>query len=313
MKKLVAMMFAMSFMCLGCKQSGEIDISLKLKKNDAFKVIVESVSTVDQEYHGRENRAQNKQTIVYVLKVDSLLSEGNYIVAMQYTTLSQGTPQSYDQNSGYVDIAHVLNQIITGKTFYLTITPQWKVIDVSGINVIRQEMFDTLMQNVLYKVNVTQLFPTIDEFLSESYSTENFKRMFQYLSGAFPDRPVSIGSRWKTYDILSTTGLQQKMRTEYQLKEVQNGRIRIAMKMRLKQVFTKVSKEQQIESEEEVKGTQEGDVYLEQGRCCMKETIFSQNMKGTTKMKVTSNGQIKVMKYPTTINIETTMTTVELF
>ena len=103
---------------LVCCQSNAIDISLNLKKGDSFKVSLITDSEIDQVINGQKNKTTSKMTIIAVQNIDSVLSNGDYLIAMRYDLLHNEMKQSLVQNPQQDELSQVLNKVMVGKTFW---------------------------------------------------------------------------------------------------------------------------------------------------------------------------------------------------
>jgi hypothetical protein len=108
--------------------SGEVDISLKLKKGDSFRFSIITNSNIMQEMNGQKNETNSKMTLITVQTVDSVFSNGDYLVAMHYDSLQNEIANSLMQNKQQDELSQILNKTIIGKKFYMRITPNGRCL-----------------------------------------------------------------------------------------------------------------------------------------------------------------------------------------
>ncbi len=291
-------------------QSGEVDISLKLKKGDSFRFSIVTNSNIMQEMNGQKNETTSKMTLITVQTVDSVFSNGDYQIAMYYDSLQNEIANSLIQNKQQDELSQILNKTIVGKKFYMRITPKWKVLDISGVDEMMHNMLDKIMENEQFKANA-QVKPMMEEFFKKNLSKDNFTKMFQHISGAFPDAPVKVGSTWN-HDIVIDVGIAPiNMKNIYRLKKIEDGRLIIALESSvIKNEKAEPTKIGPVEMRLQMEGTQTGDIILDSKNCWMKEMALDQKMDGTMKMKVAKGDQIQEMNIPMEIKTKVLMATI---
>lgn len=291
MKTLALFVSILSIVMLSC-QSQKTDISLKLKQHDSFKFRLDSRTEVDQEMDGEKNTTIGRIYLIAVQTVDTVYADGSYLISMYYDSLENVVDHSLSQDTASDPLSELLGNVMVRKAFYMRVTPKWQILDVMGLDIILKRMMDEMMASEQVKANAEQMKPVLEKLFAEQFSKEKFVKMFQTVSGAYPAKPVKAGDKWD-YDEWIDVGMAAvKTTTQYELKEVENGLLKI-------QVKTNVNNNDSVppttpgslEMKWDIKGIQEGEMILDSSNCLMSGTVLQQEMAGTMQMISGENEQ----------------------
>ena len=111
------------------------------------------------------------------------------------------------------DIFSTIMGYMTGKSFYMDLSKNWKIKEVRGTDSIFAGIFD--------------LFPSIPEDkkqqikeqMKQSFGEKTFKGNIQMTATTFPDTKIGKGDKWKTSSILESS-MTSNIETEFELKDI---------------------------------------------------------------------------------------------
>ncbi|MDG5814023.1 DUF6263 family protein [Chitinispirillales bacterium ANBcel5] len=293
----------------------QIDISLRLNKGDSYKVKVVSTSNIEQSIEGQTFDVESEMVTIATQTVDSVFDDGTYLISMKYDSLheeTKSTSMPYLNEFGEDAASEMINEVLVGKKFYFRLTPKWKIVDISGVDEIMQGVIGAVLDQEEYKDQALELYPVIEEFLSQIVSEEALVEMFQHVSGAFPDEPVAVGSKWDQSVSLNLGMAAMDVVTHYSLEEISAERIVLDFKSR-------VSKSDDIptinlgpaEMKLSMEGEQNGKMVLDPVTFWPVKTTLEQDLAGDAEMVIPGMEGTGGMKIPMSTKTKTIMTTVE--
>jgi hypothetical protein len=179
------------------------------------------------------------------------------------------------------------------------------VLEISGVEEMMSNMLNTMMENEQFKSNA-QVKPMMEEFFKKNLSKDNFTKMFQHISGAFPDTPVKVGSTWN-HDIVMDVGIAPiNMKNNYRLKKIEDGRLIIALESSvIKNEKAEPTKIGPVEMLLQMEGTQTGDIILDSKNCWMKEMALDTGK--TSDLKVEIPVQLDKSVFDDSFNVHYTL------
>jgi hypothetical protein len=208
-----------------------------------------------------------------------------------------GNSSHYDsKDSGSSD--DIMSKVMGGfvnKSFKMKISPQMRVLEISGMSEIISSFFDS--------VDVPEFTKnTIKEQFSKQYGDEAIKESFQTSFMMFPDKPVGVGDSWNE-TIELTKSFPIKINISYTVKERKDGKMTIALKSEI-ETNKETSKTDigNAQMEYKMSGTQDGSIVVDEATGWIVNSKINQKINGT--MVITGEGQT----LETPLNIDGTIT-----
>lgn len=104
------------------------------------------------------------------------------------------------------------------KSFFMKVDPAGKVLQISGLTEMANDMINGLQLD-------DNLRPMVQQAFTQQFNEENLKQMFKQAFEIYPDKPVSEGDTWSK--TVSMKAIQMNSNTEYRVKSISNGTVLI--------------------------------------------------------------------------------------
>ena len=105
---------------------------------------------------------------------------------------------------------------IKGKSFFMKVDAAGKVVQISGLSEMANDMISGLHLD-------DNLRPMVQQAFTQQFNEENLKQLFKQAFEIYPDKAVGEGDTWSK--TVSMKAIQMNSNTEYKVKSIQNGTI----------------------------------------------------------------------------------------
>lgn len=184
-----------------------------LQEGKAYEMEMKMKTTTSQEVNGMKMDMNMGMTgaITYLVKAKT---DAHFDIEMSYTKLEMemespmGKMVASSENSDENDIFSKTMAVMKSSPFHLKMTPQGKVIEVTGLDKLYESMFNAIPQ--LPEEQRMQLVGQI----KQAFGEEVLKDQLGAAMAAFPENPVSKGDSW-TISTDIDAGFSMKINTIY--------------------------------------------------------------------------------------------------
>lgn len=241
------------------------DFKLILKKGDNYYITVTNDEKITNDNGQQKMSVRQINKISYNFDITDIDDYGNYNVKIKIKNVqkslevSNGKKVEFNSNSpkGENETADIKSlRSLIGKTYFLTLTPYGKVIEVKGN--------DKLMGDVVKESGVDdKTKDALKMALSQEFGSESiiryYERIFNYIDG----NRHKVGDKWqKVYDI--NIGLPLKVVSHYSLTNATNDNFVISMDAKLRNPAGKQKQEvQNFIVTSDISGKQSGKILLD--------------------------------------------------
>lgn len=223
-------------------QGQKINLAFNLQQGKEYKLVVNTKTTIIQEFNGQKSNMVMGVKGSMLYKVDSV-NPSDYDLEVQYESLSMAMdlPQGkIEFNSAKNDEQDVLSTILSGMVgnpFHVTMSKNGKILEVKNFESTFEPFFEDLPhmrddQKEQFKAQINKAF-----------GAEALKSSIEMATAFFPEQPVNKGDKWTVKTKLET-GMAGLMTTEYELTELGSNYVKI----RGNSVIVTEDKEAYIES-----------------------------------------------------------------
>jgi hypothetical protein len=296
-----------SVLLSGCALFGgskAIELSLKLKPGDVYSLETINDQYIQQTVMGSEQNIDQTIGYTYRQEIKSLTEDGNYQVQVTYDRVifEQEGPMgniAYDSEDPPEQIpAPALGYAaMVDKSFELVMSPRGKVIDVSGVDAMLDQIFDEVAEQ-------QPLNPQMRESLKQQMGEEGIKNNLGGLTNFYPDNPVKVGDHWQVVqDRAGMTALH--LETDYVLAKVEDGVLSLGAKSEISPVADAPPTQMgSMELSYALSGQQSGTLRVDQETGLLQVGSLVQNLSGDIKM---TGGPAGEMEWPILIETKITM------
>ena len=288
-KRIIILLFLSVFLIalVSCSAGNQkYDFKLKYKVGEVYELETVIDSKITQVIFGNSIEIDQKITMIYQQTIEEVDADGNMLINMKYTTVK------FNQKSAALEIEYdsenppkeILPGVIAyaafvGIEFKMKMNNKGEIIEVLGI----EEMFKKMRDK--YKKSIPDLnegeFEKMMETIEKSYNAESIKINFQKMSGFYPDKPVSVGYKWKVEDKTGSLILN----SDYHFKEKKEGTLLITAQSTLETDAEAEPMEfGEMKMLYEIKGTQNGTMKVDQETNVLIESKLYRKYEGTIKV-----------------------------
>lgn len=230
MKKLSLLLLAS--IILTSLQAQNVDLSLRLEKDEDYKQSSNSTANVLMNLMGQEfNITRTVNATTHFLVKES--NEEGYKIDAKYENLSMTMEMPEGQNVAIntmpVDAGTVNEQLeasnallaslldeMEGKTFQVTMNHKGEITDVENFDAIIEPIFEKLADELTEEQK-----KEIKEQIVQAYGDESLKSNMELMTAIYPSDPVKVGDKWHLdTDTESAVAMLVHVATEYELAEL---------------------------------------------------------------------------------------------
>lgn len=203
------------FIVFTSSQAQKSNLSLNLEEGKEYKQVSDSKSIITQDINGQQVKMIMTIKGKMLYKVISV-NPSDYSMDVKYESLSmtmdmpQAKMEFSSEKNDKMDIFSTLLSKMVGKSFYVKIAKNGKVIEVKNI----ESMFESLLEN--YTDIPDSKLEQLKAQLNKAYGAEAFKGNIEMVTAIFPDNPVNKGDKWTIKTNLES-GMSGIVTTEYEL------------------------------------------------------------------------------------------------
>jgi hypothetical protein len=312
MKRMIYfVLIAAVIVCVQCAQE-KITLRLAVNAGDTFVTRMTSVQQISQTVQNITNELAQETTMDLRYDVTSQAADSSSKIRMTYERIGfsqQGPFGSFEYRSwespDEVPLAAQGFAILVGKSIEMELSPDGKVIAVTGIEAILDDMLESL-EMTLDDNTRTMLKDNFKRQFGQDAVRENMSRMFAF----YPDKPVGPGDSWSSV-VKLTTGIPLIVNNECRITEIKDGKILLAVKSEIEpNKDERITQMMGMEMFYDVHGKQEGTIVLDSISGWTLEGQLEQTFEGM--VKITSpQAPEQSMDRPMTVSSTITYSTIE--
>lgn len=270
----------------GCMKKS-VDISLKLKKGNLYKVEVDIKEKVSQKIKDTNLELETKSKMGYLCNVINVDKNKNADIKVTFdsidiksTTPNGQTPANSQQVASETsDKLSKVYAAFVGKSFNVKIGEYGKVKQVVGM--------DDVVNNVFTELNIKdeKEKEDIKKVIKAKFGEEVITKSIETITSVYPNNKVKVGNSWQQKVSISDQFPVEAER-KYNLKESADGTSEITVDSQIKgkeDAEPKVTDSLKI-TYEEIKGTEKGVINLNEETGIVK----------TAEMQVQFSGKMKL-------------------
>jgi len=220
----IILVFAFFLFVVSCSDKGvKYHLGYRLEPGSVYEVYSKTVNKSNQEIFGQKVNVESKQEIYGEWHVESMSKDSIYDIQIMYTRYinesnANDTIIRIDSNDDYegIDFTDQPAMYLVGKEMLMKLSKTGQIVSFKGMNDIMDIIFDeSLRANPLMKEVISQ------------FTDEGFKNSLSQYS-IFPEKPVSIGDKWKsTFDM--NIFIQFTTTNEFTLLSVDGDKAKISL------------------------------------------------------------------------------------
>ncbi|GAA4299932.1 hypothetical protein GCM10023143_00540 [Compostibacter hankyongensis] len=284
-------MLTAALLCFGClgvrPATAQQKVSLKLDFSTAKKYQYDFSTHQDirQTIKGQEVRSQQDIRMGYTMQAGKKDAAGNTVVESTYNRFSylmnnpmMGGKVGYD--SGHPEDSSTANGLVAGMmsrlfkevfsgflhhSFSFTISPQGKVISVTGIT----EMMDSALDHADFLPQ--QVREAMKTNMKKSFSNEAMRETLDKSFDLYAGHPVAVGDSWEKSASL-TTPVAMDMQSHYTVKDIKDKTVSLAVSSTLASGQS---------GETKLSGTQSGTMEVDRKSGIPLRADLNQKMEGS--------------------------------
>lgn len=255
-------------------------ISLKLKLTAGAKqnLFTSTEEKIDQELLGMKQTIDQVIGFGWTQEVQSVDDQGNATVRQTYTSSrmkSAGAGQNVDFDSakgGNAAPEAAPYATIVGLSFTFKISPQGKVLSVSGA--------DQIVETLIKAVNAQEPLKTIIiQQVRLQFSEAALKEQIEAVYAIYPDRPVDNGDTWKRTTTM-TSAFNATTENSFTLLEHVGGKATVAFKGTIDTKDSKPIEMNLVKVTPQLTGTQTGIIVIDEATGLPSQSHAKMEMKG---------------------------------
>ncbi len=217
---LSVLILSVTFFFVGC-DSNKINLKFNPIAGKTYKLKQFTEQKIKQTMMGKEENVENKTTMILSFFIKNKELENSIIDVsidkITYEMTSEKMRMQFDSDNGDPDnmIARIFSGLI-GKKLTLTIAPDGEILSVEG----SEAIYETIVRglSVPDEASRMQLRETLNQVIGE----KAFKGNMGMITHIFPEKPVSVGGKWKNSAVLEQM-VPTDVENTWELKNIHNG------------------------------------------------------------------------------------------
>lgn len=271
----------------GCMKKS-VNVSLKLKKGDAYKLEIDRNEKVTQNIKGQKTDVESKSKISYLCHVSNIDDNKNADIKVTFDSIDMKnktdtgqTANSNDQKamSQGIDKASKIYASLIGKSFRVKIGEYGKVKQVIGM--------DDVVNSIFTELNIKDESEKegIKKIMKEEFGEEAITKRIERITSVYPNKAVKVGEVWKTKAPVSDK-LPVEAENQYNLKESDQGtsEVLVESKIKTKENAEPVVVENIKVNYEDIDGTQKGTITLNEETGLIKRSELESDYSGKMRL-----------------------------
>lgn len=204
----------------------ELNLALNLEQGKTYKYIIDTESSIKQEYNGQ--KMDMNMTITGDMSFDVKEKAGDITNmdaiynSMKFSMITpQGTLGFNSNNQDSTDVFSKIMSTIIGKKLSISMTKNGSISNVKGFN----EIFDGMTKAIPELTNDENEQAKMQ--LEQLYGEESIKSNFKQITGYLPNKKVKVGDKWNVTDTLNQNGLSFINEATYELLKIDKNDVTI--------------------------------------------------------------------------------------
>ena len=242
---------------------------------------------MDQEIEGKENNVS--VTTYYAMDVvdaqsgiktiTTTFKSFKMVMQMMGMTIDidsdKPAPRDTSSSNNPLTMISSLFRGIKGQKFQMKVSEEGKVVEVTGVKQLAQNIIDSMVLNEEYKEMMTKSF-------SEQFNDESIREQFEQAFFIFPNKEVKVGDSWeKSYNTAGPAG--GSFVTVYTVDEIEGEMVTLDLK----------SKISRGEGDQSMKGVQSGTMVVDSRTGLIMQADLDQEIEGTAGLKMKAKSRIR--------------------
>jgi len=258
-----------------------VDLKLRLEKGQEYKLVITIEQSIVQWI--MESEMEMDQTIVLgeTFKVTDVDEDGTYTIEVTIGPVAMKMESKmgsfeFDSEDPPDEIPVMAKGIaaLVDQAFTLKMTPQGKVVEVSGF----EDVFESMM-DALEDLEGPMKDQMIDD-MKRQFGDDALKEMMENVTAIYPSKPVSVGDSWEQEVVMART-FPLIAKTTYTLAERKDG----IASLKIDGTFEpnpdgEPMKMGPMTMKMALKGTQEGTFQIDEATGWFVEGEMTQEMEG---------------------------------
>jgi len=259
---------------------------------------------ITQTMMGQEQKIEQNTGIGLKLQVLDVDPQGN--MQIQYTYLwtksKQVSPMGqvdYDSSRqpAAVPAGAEVFAALLGQSFTAKVTPKGKVLDVNGVEQVR----DTVLKKLPPGADATVMTGPLAAYLDK----DSLKQMIETGMAIYPDKPVNVGDSWSK-EVSIVMGFKVVIQSKWTLQKEQGGVATIGLAATLRSDPNGPPMDAGgMKVKADMKGTQEGTLQVAEATGLLAASKERQQLKGDVKVAASADAP-PMMVIPMTIDTQIT-------
>lgn len=275
------------FIFSGCMKK-PVNVSLKLKKGDAYKLEIDKNEKVTQNIKGQKTDVESKSRISYLCHVANIDDNKNADIKVTFDSINMKnktdtgqTATSNDEKamSQGIDKDSKIYTSLIGKSFRVKIGEYGKVKQVIGM--------DDVVNSIFTELNIKDESEKegIKKIMKDEFGEEAITKRIERITSVYPNKTVKVGEVWKTKAPVSDK-LPVEAENQYSLKESDQGtsEVLVESKIKTKENAEPVVVEKIKVNYEDIAGTQKGTITLNEKTGLIKRSELESDYSGKMRL-----------------------------
>lgn len=287
--------------------SAATQLQWKLAKGKTYYQRTTADQLITQSIMGQEQKITQGTGIGMKLQVLDVDAKGNMKVQYTYiwTRFKQNNPMAgtveYDssQKSAAVPTGAEGFAALIGQSYTMTLTPRGKVLDVNGVDQLKQAVLKKLPTGA-DDAQTAQMTGIMSPYIDK----DSLKQMTESRMDIYPDKPVSPGDSW-TKDLNIAVGFAMTIKAKNTLQKEEAGVATIATAATIKTDPSKPMDMGGMSLSFDLSGTQDGAAQVAKATGLISSAKEHQVLKGEIKLGPPAQGQ-PAMNFPMTMDTQIT-------
>jgi hypothetical protein len=259
--------------------SAQVKLSFNPAKGTKYEYTTQMVQTVEQNVMGQKIPMETEMDITYLMEIkdktrQEIQAQFTYrdiscIISSPMIKMGYDSKNPVENPSEMDKMFDMLFSVLIGKPFTISIAPDGSVKSVTGMDAIAENMTRAIAAG-------GQIAAQVGVSMQQQFSDEAVKNMFEQSLRIYPADAVKPGDSWNVENIMTLSGVNTAINTEYTLKEVKKNEAAIAME-------ATVNMQPGAGMEGNLSGTQAGTMLINVKTGMSVSTELSRTVKGSLK------------------------------
>lgn len=204
----------------------KVDLKLNLAEGKTYKLMTTTDQDIQQKPMGQTQNMEQTIGLGLTHTVEGLTEDGNAVVKVTYEKVryvNDGNPvlgrTEYDSDNPPAEVPLMAQGFagLVGQSFNMTITPEGKVTDISGVEDMISKMADGMDVSEAEKAQMK-------EQLKMQFGDQALKESMENTMAIYPENPVGVGDTWEK-EVSITSGFPMTVKNRYTVKSVSDSRV----------------------------------------------------------------------------------------